>query len=260
LPPQAQAANTEALDQVSETALAAANGNARFNRPGAGSASLEGQAGVDSVNGMQAESESLFKTAMESVQGGKAGAPSDAADLAALKVDTSSVAARAADAKAAEAQTQNGVKPYVSSLGLPIDDIEWSNQLGQKLMWMNARNIQTAELHLNPADLGPIDVRIQVGAEQSSISFNTQNQSVRELLEANIHRLREMMNNTGQSDNSQSGGEFAQHSGSESQGQPGGDSVSHRSLGGSSPAAPDGDVDSSSRPKPAENSLVDAYV
>lgn len=260
LPPQAQAANTEALDQVSETALAAANGNARFNRPGAGGAPLEGQADIASVNGMQAESESLFKTAMESVQVGKGSASTDAADLAALKVDTSSLATKVADAKVAEAQTQNGLKPYVSSLGLPIDDVEWSNQLGQKLMWMNARNIQTAELHLNPADLGPIDVRIQVGAEQSSISFNTQNQSVRELLEANIHRLREMLNNTAHSENSQSGGAFAQNSGSESQGQHGGDSLSQSKLGGSTSVVADGGLDSASRPKNAENALVDAYV
>jgi flagellar hook-length control protein FliK len=128
-------------------------------------------------------------------------------------------------------------------------------------MWMNARNIQTAELHLNPADLGPIDVRIQIGAEQSSISFNSQNQSVRELLEANIHRLREMLNNPGQSENGQSGGgAFAQDSGTQSQGQSGGESLGHRSAMASASDVVDGESRSSSRSTGAESTLVDAYV
>ena len=261
LPPQAQAANTDAMDQVNEAALAAANGNARFNRAGASAAAADGQTLGDSINGMQAESESLFKAAMESVQAGRGNVSSDATELGVLKAEAASVATRAADAKAVETPGQNGVRPYVSSLGLPVDDIEWSNQLGQKLMWMNARNIQTAELHLNPADLGPIDVRIQIGAEQSSISFNSQNQSVRELLEANIHRLREMLNNPGQSENGQSGGgAFAQDSGTQSQGQSGGESLGHRSAMASASDVVDGESRSSSRSTGAESTLVDAYV
>ena len=125
---------------------------------------------------------------------------------------------------------------------------------------MNARNIQSAELHLNPADLGPIDVRIQVGADQSSISFNTQNQSVRELLEANIHRLREMLNNPSQSESDQSGGTLAQDSGSQSQTQSNRESYSREIGGSDSTEVGEGERITESRSDSAEDRLVDAYV
>jgi flagellar hook-length control protein FliK len=85
--------------------------------------------------------------------------------------------------------------------------------------WLGARNIQTAELHLNPADLGPIDVRIQIGSDQSSINFSSQNATVRELLEANIHRLRDMIaeQNQGQQQASNDQGGSSDQSGSESE-------------------------------------------
>ena len=172
------------------------------------------------------------------------------------KIDISGV--KASDGSAKELAQ---AKPYVSSLALPVEDSEWSNQLSQKLMWMNARNIQSAELHLNPADLGPIEVRIQVGPEQSSINFNTQNQNVRELLEANIHRLRDMLSDqqTGDTlsgDTSQQS--FDQHGNNESD-----SSQANRLTGmGDSMADQSGSAeqDSSVQGMPKSEQLVDAFV
>jgi flagellar hook-length control protein FliK len=98
-----------------------------------------------------------------------------------------------------------GLRPYVSTLGLPVDDAEWAEQMGQKLAFLHARNITSTELHLNPADLGPIDVKISMNGDQTTINFNSQNASVRELLEANIHRLREMLAEQSNTQNSSGG-------------------------------------------------------
>ncbi|KZZ15102.1 hypothetical protein A3765_02595 [Oleiphilus sp. HI0130] len=259
---QASGLSGSAMNGAYPSALTPANDQAGFNKVLVGEFASQAPANAtsDPVSGMQAESELRFKAAMESVQIARGTDTADSVDVNAIKLDASIQTAKGADIKAAEAQAQNVSKPYVSSLGIPVDDAEWSNQLGQKLMWMNARNIQSAELHLNPADLGPIDVRIQVGADQSSISFNTQNQSVRELLEANIHRLREMLNNPSQSESDQSGGTLAQDSGSQSQTQSNGESYSREIGGSDSTEVGEGERITESRSDSAEDRLVDAYV
>lgn len=261
---QAANANGSALSGVNSNALAYANEQAQFNKMAGSELSTQAASAADPVNGLQAESELRFKAAMESVQSGRLADAADSVDVNAIKLDASVQSGKGAELKAAESQTQNVARPYVSSLGIPVDDAEWSNQLGQKLMWMSARNIQSAELHLNPADLGPIDVRIQVGSDQSSISFNTQNQGVRELLEANIHRLREMLNNPAQADSDQSGGTLAQDSGaqsqSESQAQTNGESLADQPGANVSAESDQSEHSSASRSVPADDRLVDAYV
>ena len=261
---QAANVNSAALSGVNPNAQASANEQAQFNKlPGGELASQVAANAADPVNGMQAESELRFKAAMESVQSARISDAADSVDVNAIKLDTTTPTAKGSEMKSAEAQAQNVARPYVSSLGIPVDDAEWPNQLGQKLMWMNARNIQTAELHLNPADLGPIDVRIQVGSDQSSISFNTQNQGVRELLEANIHRLREMLNNPTQADSDQSGGTLAQDSGSQSQGESQAQSNGESLLTQSGSAVLTGSDEGERRDSqlsPAEDRLIDAYV
>lgn len=88
-------------------------------------------------------------------------------------------------------------KPYSTTLMTPVDAKEWADEVSQKIVWFTGRNIQAAEMHLNPADLGPIEVKINVQNDVASVSFNVQNASVRELLESNVVRLREMMESNG---------------------------------------------------------------
>ena len=78
-----------------------------------------------------------------------------------------------------------------------MDAPEWGDEIGQKIVWFTGRSIQSAEIHLNPAELGPIDVKISVQNDTASVTFNAHNSSVRELLESNVTRLREMMEQNG---------------------------------------------------------------
>jgi len=59
------------------------------------------------------------------------------------------------------------------------------------------RGISSAELQLNPRDLGPVDVRINVTGEQTTVQFTSQHAAVREALESSVVRLREMMESSG---------------------------------------------------------------
>lgn len=203
-----------------------------------------------------------FKSILEgTASSNKQSALGEPIELATTKLDPSAQAQKVTEgAKPSEPVPP---RPYVSSLGLPVTDTEWANQLSQKLMWMSARNIQSAELHLNPADMGPIDIKIQVGGDQSSIHFNTPNQSVRELLEANIHRLRDMLNT--QADNSSAEQGFSNNSHSQDEGNSKGFSQSSYSEAAafdvSKGGQPDADssLDKSAR-QPVSDSAVDTYV
>lgn len=87
--------------------------------------------------------------------------------------------------------------PYSTTVMTGLDDVEWGDEVSQKIVWLTGKAIQSAEIHLNPADLGPIDVKISVQNDAASITFNAHNSSVRELLESNVVRLREMMEQNG---------------------------------------------------------------
>jgi len=90
-----------------------------------------------------------------------------------------------------------GLRQYATGVGVHVDDPDWGEQMSQKIVWLSGRNIQSAEVQLTPAELGPIEVKISIQNDQASVVFNAQHASVRELLEANIHRLREMMGENG---------------------------------------------------------------
>jgi flagellar hook-length control protein FliK len=62
---------------------------------------------------------------------------------------------------------------------------------------MVGNKLQGAEIRLNPAHLGPMEVRVQIQNDQASISFTAQHGLVREALEAAIPRLREMLGESG---------------------------------------------------------------
>jgi flagellar hook-length control protein FliK len=93
--------------------------------------------------------------------------------------------------------SDTGLRQYATSVGPNVNDPDWGETMNQKIVWLSGRRIQSAEIQLTPADLGPVDVKISVQNDQTTVTFNAHNASVRELLETNIHRLREMMSDNG---------------------------------------------------------------
>ena len=88
---------------------------------------------------------------------------------------------------------------------------------------MAGQGVQRANIKLNPAHLGPMEVRIQVQNDQASVHFNASHGVVRDALEAALPRLREMFDGSGVdltdvnvSDQSSTGGQQAGLDGHES--------------------------------------------
>lgn len=73
----------------------------------------------------------------------------------------------------------------------------WDQAVGQKVVWMVAGGEQTAELTLNPPDLGPLQIVLSVSNDQASATFSSAQPEVREALEAALPRLKQMMSDAG---------------------------------------------------------------
>ena len=76
----------------------------------------------------------------------------------------------------------------------------WTQQVTDKVMWMSAQNLQSAEIKLDPAELGRLDIKVNVGQEHTQITFTSAHAGVRDSLEAQMHRLREMLAQQGMAD------------------------------------------------------------
>lgn len=87
--------------------------------------------------------------------------------------------------------------------------LDRSHALGEKIYWMQNAKISTAELHLHPAELGSIEIKIITEDQQTRVSFITSSASARDVIEESLPKLRELLADSGleldQSDISQKG-------------------------------------------------------
>ena len=148
--------------------------------------------------------------ALESAKGTEAARlPLDSADFSTKLRDTVAQAAASQPAPAAEAlsslATQATALQTAQATGsVPTDRLSarvgtpaWDNQVGQKVIWMVGGADQSATLELNPPDLGPVQVVLNVSNDMASVTFSSSQLEVRQALENALPRLREMMNDSG---------------------------------------------------------------
>ena len=69
--------------------------------------------------------------------------------------------------------------------------------MGRQILWMVNQNISSAEFRLNPANLGPLEVRIDMDNDQVNVVFSSRHADVRDAVEQALPRLREMFEDKG---------------------------------------------------------------
>ncbi|WP_143298308.1 flagellar hook-length control protein FliK, partial [Burkholderia pseudomallei] len=161
--PAAQAAPTDASGANPATALANAAANAA--QPDASGALAALQDAADSARATLAAS-----SAPAALQQAAPAAP------AALAANASAAAASAAP-----------------SLAPPVGTPDWTDALSQKVVFLSNAHQQSAELTLNPPDLGPLQVVLRVADNHAHALFVSQHAQVRDAVEAALPKLREAM-------------------------------------------------------------------
>lgn len=71
----------------------------------------------------------------------------------------------------------------------PVGNARWGEVVAQRVTLMLGKQEQQMEMQLNPPNLGPMEVRLTLGADQASVVFASQHAAVREALAAATPRL-----------------------------------------------------------------------
>jgi len=98
-----------------------------------------------------------------------------------------------------------------ATVSLPVGSSGWSDAVVDKVMWFSAHQFSSAEIQLNPPDLGPLQVRISTQHDQASVVFSSPHAAVRDALDQALPRLRDMLGGQGiQLSDASVGGQGAQ--------------------------------------------------
>jgi flagellar hook-length control protein FliK len=83
------------------------------------------------------------------------------------------------------------------AIATPVSHPNWGQGVGEQLALMVQGNLQTAEIKLNPAHLGPMEIRLSLNHDQASVTFISAHAAVRDALDAAMPRLRDMLEQQG---------------------------------------------------------------
>jgi flagellar hook-length control protein FliK len=102
-------------------------------------------------------------------------------------------------ARVPESQGASTLRNFVvqTNVNVPVGQPQWSQAVGEKVLWLAAQNISSAELNLNPLDLGPVQVKVSVNQDQANVTFTSHHPVVREVIDQNLNRLRDMFSEQG---------------------------------------------------------------
>ncbi len=99
---------------------------------------------------------------------------------------------------------QSGIaetRPQQTMLHVPLTDPQWQADLSNKIVMLakgaGPGQAQVAEIRLNPAHMGPIEVRVVMNDDQASVTFTAQHGAVRDAIDSSLPRLREMFTSSG---------------------------------------------------------------
>jgi len=75
----------------------------------------------------------------------------------------------------------------------PVGSPNWATDFSNKVVFMSNAHQQTAQLSLNPPDLGPLQVVLQVSGSHAHAVFVSEHQQVRDAVEQALPKLRDQL-------------------------------------------------------------------
>ena len=150
----------------------------------------------DAINAARSDAAQFSRelAALQSADGVRnAGEHAHGIDMAALAgAQSPAQATPVAPGSAANAPT-----PLQAALAAQVGTPAWNTELGQQIVWMVGDQQQVAEIHVNPPNLGPLDIKLTIDGAQTTALFSSPHSEVREAVEAALPRLREVLADSG---------------------------------------------------------------
>lgn len=95
----------------------------------------------------------------------------------------------------------SGVRHESATLGVPFGSTDFAQALAEKVsMWVSSARSDgpmTAELHLNPAEMGPINVKISLDGDSAQVDFAAAAVETRQAIEASMSMLSSSLSDVG---------------------------------------------------------------
>jgi flagellar hook-length control protein FliK len=108
--------------------------------------------------------------------------------------------------------------PFQARLSAAVGSADFAPALGVQVSLLVAEGVQQAELHLNPAEMGPVTVQIALDGQQAQVHFQAEHASTRDALQDSLPTLASALNDAGFT---LTGGGVSQQQSSRQDGQPG---------------------------------------
>lgn len=93
--------------------------------------------------------------------------------------------------------THPGSAPVTHRVDVPFSQPGWSDAFSSRVVWLAGQHQQSAELHVNPPELGPIDIMLSFDRDQAHIHFSSAHLPVREAIETALSSLRDALGQAG---------------------------------------------------------------
>ncbi len=90
-----------------------------------------------------------------------------------------------------------GAASLSTSILTPLQNPGWSQQMTDQVNLMLKGGFQQADIKLNPAHLGPMEIKLSMNDDKASIHFVAQHAPVRDAIDSALPRLREMLEQQG---------------------------------------------------------------
>jgi flagellar hook-length control protein FliK len=164
------------------------------------------------------------------------------------------------------AQTTDAAPPQVTArVDTPLGAEGWGDAFQQKIVWMVDRQQQSAELHINPPHLGPVDVMLNLTDDGAKLAFVSPHEAVREAIQASLPDLQTALSDRGvtvsQSFVGADSGAAREQFGAAFQGNDTGErSGSRQTRGSAGTTAQVGSVDTPRRAVTTARGLVDIFA
>lgn len=129
-------------------------------------------------------------------------------------------AALAAQHASASAEAPKAPPPSIET---PLHSPNWGRNFGEGIVWMAKNDQQSAQININPPQLGPLQITLHLNGDQASAVFASPHAEVRQAIQDAMPQLRDMLAasgiNLGQADvgsqGSAPGREFAAQQGNQ---------------------------------------------
>ena len=112
------------------------------------------------------------------------------------------------------AHTLKAAEVVTANLATPATSAEFRAALGMQVSLLARGGVQHAELHLNPAEMGPVSIQIVLDGQEAQVNFGADSAHTRQIIESGMPELASALREAGLT---LTGGGVSQHAGGQRQ-------------------------------------------